>query len=274
MSLALSFTLDPHTLGAQFDGIGAVSGGGGGSRLLLDYPRKQQAEVLDLLFTPQHGASLHTLKVELGCDGDTTQGAEQSHMRSSEDDSPTAFDRGYENWLMAEARLRNPKIHLSGLEWGVPAWVANGSDIFTDANQDYIVQWLHGLYQRHNLTIDSIGLGYNERGYNPSWIKAMRARLISEGLGNLTVIAADLCCHQQYAIANDMRRDPQLAAAVDVIGTHCPGKLNGQDSPDAAMLALRKPFWDTEQHFGEPDGNPAGCYDWQAFVGLAQVTNK
>ena len=46
------------------------------------------------------------LKVEVGCDGDTTQGAEQSHMRHAGDDSPTAFDRGYENWLMVEAKKR------------------------------------------------------------------------------------------------------------------------------------------------------------------------
>ena len=58
------------------------------------------------------------VQVEVGCDGDTTQGAEQSHMRFFGDDSPTAFDRGYENWLMVEAVRRNPGIHLSGLEWG------------------------------------------------------------------------------------------------------------------------------------------------------------
>ena len=33
------------------------------------------------------------------------------------------FHRGYEWWLMKEARLRNPAIILDCLEWGAPAWV-------------------------------------------------------------------------------------------------------------------------------------------------------
>lgn len=88
-----------------------------------DYEDKARSDILDLLFKPKFGAALHILKVEVGCDGDTTQGAEQSHMRNINDDSPTAFDRGYENWLMVEAKARSPSIHLSGLEWGVPGWV-------------------------------------------------------------------------------------------------------------------------------------------------------
>ena len=88
-----------------------------------DYEDKARSDILDLLFKPKFGAALHILKVEVGCDGDTTQGAEQSHMRNIDDDSPTAFDRGYENWLMVEAKARSPSIHLSGLEWGVPGWV-------------------------------------------------------------------------------------------------------------------------------------------------------
>lgn len=256
-----------------------MSGGGGGTRLLADYPRKQREEIYDLLFKPQWGASLHVLKVEVGCDGDTTQGAEQTHMRTQDDASPTAFSRGYENELMLEARLRNPSIHLSGLEWGVPAWVvasSGGSSIFTQENQDYLVAWIKGLQRQYNgtITIDSLGVAYNERGYNKTWIIQMKERLVAEGLGNVSTIAADLCCGSQYSIANDMRNDPKLRGAVDIIGTHCPGPLNGQYSPDPAMLDLGKPFWNTEQHFGVPDGNPAGCYDWEAFVGTAQVLNR
>ena len=122
-------TLDPATLGMRFDGIGGVSGGGGGTRLLLDYAEPQRGEILDFLFKPGYGASLQVLKVEVGCDGDTTQGAEQTHMRTADDESPTAFDRGYENWLMVEARKRNPDIHLSGLEWGVPGFVSVGTPV-------------------------------------------------------------------------------------------------------------------------------------------------
>ena len=50
----------------QFDGIGGLSGGGGCSRLLKDYPTEQQSQVLDILFKPRFGASLQILKVEIG----------------------------------------------------------------------------------------------------------------------------------------------------------------------------------------------------------------
>src|SRR5215831_2711097 len=54
--------------GPVFRGIGAISGGGGNSRLLIDYPPKQRAQVLDYLFKPGYGASLQILKLEIGGD--------------------------------------------------------------------------------------------------------------------------------------------------------------------------------------------------------------
>jgi Glycosyl hydrolase family 59 len=44
--------------GPVFQGIGAISGGGGNSRLLIDYPQRERAEMLDYLFSPHFGASL------------------------------------------------------------------------------------------------------------------------------------------------------------------------------------------------------------------------
>ena len=89
-----TITLSPTTLSAAtFDGVGGASGGGGGTRLLVDYPEPQRSDILDLLFKPKHGASLQHLKVEVGCDGDTTQGSEPTHARSATD---IDFDRGYE----------------------------------------------------------------------------------------------------------------------------------------------------------------------------------
>ena len=134
----------------RFDGIGGDSGGGGGTRLLLDYGEPARSDILDLLFTPKWGASLHTIKVELGCDGDTTQGAEQSHMHTADDHSPTAFDRGYEVWLLTEARKRNAAIHTSGLEWGVPGWVNEGG-YFGEKNTEYMLAWIRGLKEKKKL---------------------------------------------------------------------------------------------------------------------------
>src|SRR5437879_6223268 len=64
--------------GRTFDGIGAISGGGGNTRLLTDYPAAQQSQILDYLFMPGYGADLQILKVEIGGDANSTDGAEPS----------------------------------------------------------------------------------------------------------------------------------------------------------------------------------------------------
>src|ERR1700722_9722306 len=61
-------TINGHRGGPVFDGIGAISGGGGNSRLLIDYPPAQRAQILSYLFGPG-GADLQLLKLEIG--GDT-----------------------------------------------------------------------------------------------------------------------------------------------------------------------------------------------------------
>ncbi|XP_068253479.1 galactocerebrosidase-like [Nyctibius grandis] len=63
---------DAGGLGRQFDGIGAISGGGATSRLLVNYQEPYRSQILDYLFKPNFGASLHILKVEIGGDGQST----------------------------------------------------------------------------------------------------------------------------------------------------------------------------------------------------------
>ena len=77
-----TITVDTSSGGRIFDGIGAVSGGGATSRLLLDYPEDERNEVLDYLFKPGYGASLQMLKVEIGGDTNTTDGSESSHAHT------------------------------------------------------------------------------------------------------------------------------------------------------------------------------------------------
>lgn len=68
------FTIDFSSKGRTFDGVGAISGGGATSRLLPLYPEPQRSEILDYLFKPGFGASLHNFKVEIGGDDQSTQG--------------------------------------------------------------------------------------------------------------------------------------------------------------------------------------------------------
>jgi galactosylceramidase len=73
-----------------------LSGGGGCSRLLRDYPAEQQAQVLDILFKPEFGANLQILKVEIGGDAQSTDGTEPSHMHTESELHSPNFNRGYE----------------------------------------------------------------------------------------------------------------------------------------------------------------------------------
>ncbi len=54
-------------------------------------------------------------QVEIGGDCQSTSGTEPSHMHSRDD---LGCDRGYEGWLMSEAKKRNPEIKTWGLSWG------------------------------------------------------------------------------------------------------------------------------------------------------------
>src|SRR5262245_13174159 len=67
--------LDGSSVGGTFDGVGAISGGGGNSRLLIDYPEPERSQVLDALFKPGVGASLQMFKVEIGADTNSTAGS-------------------------------------------------------------------------------------------------------------------------------------------------------------------------------------------------------
>ena len=58
---AADLPIDFSQLGRTFDGIGALSGGGGTSRLLYDYAEPHRSRVLDALFDPGHGSSLQIL---------------------------------------------------------------------------------------------------------------------------------------------------------------------------------------------------------------------
>ncbi len=112
--IPLTITLNGTNLGRVFEGIGAVSASST-SRLLIDYPEPQRSQILDYLFKPNYGAALQHLKVEIGGEVNSTAGCEATHQRTA---AETNFTRGYEWWMMQQARLRNPAILLDILAWG------------------------------------------------------------------------------------------------------------------------------------------------------------
>ncbi len=112
-----SITVDGTHSGRTFDGVGALSAGAN-SRLLFDYPEPQRSQILDYLFKPGYGADLQILKVEVGGDTNSTDGAEPSAQHTPND---ADYNRGYEWWLMGQAKARNPDIKFVALAWEPPA---------------------------------------------------------------------------------------------------------------------------------------------------------
>jgi len=118
---AAAYCVDGARLSQPLRSVGAQSTAGT-ARLLYDYVEPQRSQVLDLLFKPNFGAAFQHLKVEMGGDAQISCGAEPSAMRTA-NRSEDNFARGYEHWLMAEAKKRNPQIALLGLVFAWPAWI-------------------------------------------------------------------------------------------------------------------------------------------------------
>src|SRR5262249_18882019 len=153
-----SIVLDGSKPGTRFQGIGAVSGGGGNSRLLIDYPQAQRNQILDYLFKPGYGASLQILKLEIGGDAYATDRSEPSIEHAK---GHVNCGAGYEFWLARQARKLNPAIQLYGLQWNAPNWVGHSQqNAWTDADISYLINWLHCATKYH-LRINYIG-GWNE----------------------------------------------------------------------------------------------------------------
>ncbi len=244
IAAAQTVSIDASGGGRVFDGVGAISGGGGNSRLLIDYAEPYRSQILDYLFKPHYGASLQILKVEIGADMDSTDGAESSHMHTATDEN---YHRGYEWWLMEQAKARNPRIKLAALPWGAPHWVGNGNYWSKDMI-DYMIKWLKHAKSDHRLTIDYVG-GRNEKGYNVQWYKDFKAALRANGLSSIKVVASDDWPKQSlWNIAKEMKNDPALNDAIDIVGAHGPG-WGGYPPPEA--LSLGKPLWDSEGHYDE-----------------------
>jgi O-glycosyl hydrolase len=243
-----TISIDGTSPGQTFDGVGALSAGAS-SRLLIDYPEPQRSQILDYLFAPGYGASLQTLKVEIGGDTNSTDGSEPSHMRA-----PTDLDcnRGYEWWLMEQAVQRNPHITLAALEWGAPNWVGNGvRTVWTSQNLTYLLSWL-GCAQQHGLHISYLG-GWNEAGFDADWYVQLRQALDAHGYGDVKIVADD--SYDWTSVAAAMDSNPAFKAAVDVIGEHypCSSTCNTPDS----VLAEGKPVWASEAGSANYDGGAA-----------------
>src|SRR5216683_2408181 len=199
----ITIRVDSSGTGRIFEGIGGLSSGAA-SRFLIDYPEPYKSQILDYLFKPNYGASLQHLKVEIGGDANSTWGSEPSHMHSRDDEN---YSRGYEWWLIQEARKRNPKILLDILPWGAPGWVGN-HHFYSQDMIDYDLKFINAAHDLYRADINYLGI-WNETRYDREWIKALKSAVLRNNAAhrlNTQVVAAD----RGWEFADDMQADPSL----------------------------------------------------------------
>ena len=254
--------LDSNGPGRVFDGIGGLSAGAN-SRLLMDYPEPQRSQILDFLFKPNFGASLQVLKVEIGGTVNSTWGSEPSHANTRDEfehPKPEYYDRGYEWWLMKEARKRNPDIIIESLQWGAPGWIGKG-EFFSQDNADFVAQFIKGARDYYGVTINYQGIR-NEAGFAVDYIRTLRRTLDENGLQHVKLVATDSVADHAWDIVPKMASDPELSNAIYAVGAH----YVSYTSTDAAKSA-GKPLWCSEE-------SQSGESPWVRAEGYAKLYNR
>ena len=244
----VSFTINGSRPGPAFQGVGAISGGGGNSRLLIDYPKAQRQQILDYLFKPGYGADLQILKLEIGGDAYATDGSEPSieHAKGA-----INCGAGYELWLAKQATALNPKLQLYALQWNAPRWVGGA---WSDADIGYIIDWLH-CATKDGLHISYLG-GWNEHlphGITTKvmgWFVRLRSTLNRTGYRRVRIVAVDSFAHEDGTdVSNYLASHPAFRKAVSVLGYHnlCKYPATGKIClVPAAARASGKEIWESE----------------------------
>ncbi len=226
------------------------------SRLLFDYPEPQRSDILDLLFRPATAAALQWLKVEIPGDGQSTDGSEPSHMHTRDD---LSCSRGYETWLISEARKRNPAIQLYGLSWAVPRWVGdgkgNGTGFYSADNYLYHTRWLECVRNETGAVVGWLG-SWNEKPPSPSsYLIGLRAALDAANFSSTQISIFDGDYSTNNIIAEALA-DPAYNASFSSIGRHYPC-----DSTFPAIeSAIHKAYWSSEDASLPNDWAGASCW--------------
>eukprot|EP00039_Didymoeca_costata_P032679 m.38843 g.38843 ORF g.38843 m.38843 type:complete len:1028 (+) comp9481_c0_seq1:155-3238(+) len=243
---AADIILNPAAKDQPLHSIGAQSTAGT-ARLLVDYPKEERDDILDLLFKPNYGASLQHLKVEIGGDAQISCGAESSFWRTQDDMN---LNRGYEHWLMQEAKKRNPNITLLGLVYAWPSWISNTTTPWADNTSitnaaRYVTEWVIGSKQTHNLSIDWVGC-WNEREYSTDYIIQLRQMLDAHGLQKVSIIGNDKTWDP---ISKDFLSNSDLRASLGALSQHYPnGGAYNEADPLQALEEYGVPLFSSEDY--------------------------
>jgi galactosylceramidase len=228
--MAIVISINDSDTGRVFAGIGGVTSNGM-TRLLRDYPSEQQHGIIDMLFKPKFGASLHLLKIEIGSDANGTAGTEPSHMRSETDFDIT---RGIGLWLGREAKIRNSAILLDAIRWGTPGWITTDMKKYL-----YYKNFLLGARDTFGLEFDYLASDENEGAFSRNFVvNTLRPGLDRDGFAAVKLTAADST--SDWNIVPLIKGDPALKNALAAINIHYK-----QDSPEEAK-SCGLPVFDSE----------------------------
>lgn len=262
--------VDGKSEGRIFEGIGAVSAGAS-TRLLFDYKENYRSDINDFMFKPKFGAAFQHLKVEIGGGENSTCGSEPSHA-ITRDEVNNPVNRGYEFWLMSEARKRNPSILLDCLPWAYPNWL---SGIFSQDAADWYVSFLDVAKKYYNLDLDWVSAGQNEMGTNRDWIvNQLRPTMDRRGYKNVKLQAPD-DDSEYWQIIPHLNQDSVYNSIISAVGYHYVNgrepwtidQVSGKDATYEAKMS-GKSLWASEEWANGKEWDGAGA------LLMARMINK
>ncbi len=209
-------TLNPNDVGRVFEGIGGVSAGAS-TDLLYDYKEPIRGQILDLLFKPKFGAGFQHLKVEMGGGENSTCGSEPSHA-ITRNELKNPVSRGYEFWLMREAKNRNSDVILEYLPWSFPNYLKD--NIYTNESAEYFVSFMDVAKRDWNLDIDWVAACENENGTDRNWIvNHVRPMMDARGYKNVKIQGPD-DNSGDWQIFEEFDKDSVYNNLIEAVGYH------------------------------------------------------
>jgi hypothetical protein len=98
----------------------------------------------------------------------------------------------------------------------------------------------------YNVTLDYVDAGWNERGWSPAFVLALRAALDAAGFASVGLVCGDDA--HKFSCAAEAAGNATLRDALAALGVH------GPDAPDAAAVGSGLPLWGSEVHVTDPGG--------------------
>eukprot|EP00729_Bicosta_minor_P014382 gene14382-25916_t len=226
-------TVDPSSSYQTYNGNGGLSAGAS-SRLLFDYAPAIRDEVLDYLYKPKFGASLQVCKDDLNC------------------------TRGYEFWLMKEAKRRNPAVQTWGLAWGAPGWINNQTGFYGPDLITYQVNWLKCARDYHQIDVDYLGL-WNEMPWGSAeYVKGLKKAMKAENIATRLILGEQSKGGMPPVL--EYKNDTEFMAAFDGVGLHYPCTVGSEHDVGPELLAAGKVLWASEDLWSEADWPGAACW--------------